>query len=98
MYVTYPSPMHSTQGKGLQTIGFAYSDGDGATFKQRVFAPPDVGFKDRMRVGPSPTDLLVAPDGTIVLAYIYYLSPESSASDKDQAILETLIITSSDGR
>src|SRR5215469_1127282 len=97
IYVTYTSPGHSAQGKSMQAIGFAYSDDDGATYKQTVFSPPDVSFRDRIRDGPSPTDLLVAPDGTVVLAYVYYLAPSPPSSDHDETISETWVMTSVDG-
>jgi hypothetical protein len=97
VYVAYTTPLSSAQGKATEGIGFAYSDDRGITYKQRVFSPPEVSFKSRIRIGPSPTDLLVTPDGVVVLPYIFYLKPESATADQDQFIQQTWVMTSADG-
>lgn len=98
VYVSYTSRSLSAQGKPAQAIGFAVSDDGGRTYRQRVFSPPDVSFLDRILDGPAPTDIAVGPDGTVVLAYLYYLSPPAPAgrpsSDMEQ---QTWVMSSTNG-
>jgi hypothetical protein len=77
VYVVYTGALHNAQGKGTNTLGFAYSDDDGRSYNQRIFLPPTVGFADRVQEGPSALDLVVAPNGTVVVAYGYLLKPEA---------------------
>lgn len=96
VYVTYTSVLTNAQGGHVETIGFAYSDDDGHTYRQRVFQQPKVPFQDRVRVGPSPTDIVVTPDGKVVLAYIYYLAPPAGSPD-NSIEAQTWVISSSNG-
>lgn len=97
VYVAYTTAMASAQGRRVDRIGIAYSDDDGVTYRQRVFTPPELKSQNGVQVGPSPTDLVVMPDGTLVLPYIYYLHSEKTTSDGSQLTQQTWVITSADG-
>ncbi|HZT01040.1 MAG TPA: sialidase family protein [Steroidobacteraceae bacterium] len=96
VYVAYTSALLKAQGGRTEAVGFAYSDDDGRTYRQKIFAPPTVPFRDRIRTGPSPTDIVVTPDGTVTLAYIYYLLPSDPAAGASIEA-QTWVMSSSDG-
>lgn len=96
VYVAYNAGLHTPQGKSYSTNALAYSDDGGRTYRQRVFVAPDGPLAERVTDGPAPTDLLVAPDGTVVLAYTQFLKPEANAP-QDELIQQTWVMTSFDG-
>jgi hypothetical protein len=96
VYVSYTTTLHSAQGQEYTTLALAYSDDDGLSYRQRIFQSPDMKIAEQVKDGPSPTDLLVAPDGTVLLAYIHNLKPQAPL-ETGKLVQEIWVMSSVDG-